>query len=204
MAPGAHRIDPTSPPTQTTENVVAAASWFRYSYLAHLSRPNSVRQLYRLVKRHRVCRIVDVGISDIRRAIALVEVAQRYARRQKVAYTGIDWFDARPQAREPLSLKEAYRLLRPTGANVRLVPGEMGRSLASAANAHQNTDLIVISHMVTDSELGSAWFYVPRMLHDRSILLRERQDTEGKPAFTPLTRAQVSAWAGGDSRRRVA
>jgi len=183
---------------------VAAANWFRYAYLAHLSRPKSVRQLYRLVKRERVCRIVDVGISDTRRAMALIEVAQRYAGQQKVAYTGIDWFDARSQPLESLSLKEAYRLLRPTGANVRLVPGEPGRSLAAAANAHQNTDLVVISHLVTDSELASAWFYVPRMLHDRSILLRERLDTEGQPAFTPLTQAQVSAWAGGDSRRRVA
>jgi hypothetical protein len=183
---------------------VAAASWFRYAFLARLSRPKSARELYRLVKRHRVCRIVEVGISDITRALALVEVAQRYARQQKVAYTGIDWFDARTPPLESLSLKEAYRLLRPTEANVRLLPGEPARSLASAANAHQHTDLIVFSHLVPDSELASAWFYVPRMLYDRSILLRERLDAEGQPAFTPLTQAQLSAWVGGKSRRRVA
>jgi hypothetical protein len=186
------------------ESVVAASSWFRYVYLAHLSRPNSVRQLYRLAKRQRVGRIVEVGISDIKRAIALIEVAQRYVGQEKVAYTGIDWFDSRPHSLARLSLKEAYRLLRATGANVRLAPGDPGRSLAAAANAHQNTDLMVISHAVADSELESAWFYVPRMLHERSIILRERRNAEGQPTFTPLTPAQVSAWAGGDSRRRVA
>ena len=183
---------------------MAAAGWFRFAYLAHLSQPKSVRQLYRLVKRHRVCRIIDVGVSDVRRAIALIEVAQRYARERSVAYTGIDWFDARQQPLDPLSLKEAYRLLRPTGANVRLVPGEPGCALAAAANAHQNTDLIVISHAVADSELANAWFYVPRMLHQGTVLLREQRDAEGQPTFTPLTHAQVSAWADRDPRRRAA
>ncbi len=183
---------------------MAAASWFRFAYLAHLSQPKSVRQLYRLVKRHRVCRIVEVGVGDVARAAALIEVAQRYSRQQSVAYTGIDWFDARPQPLAPLSLKEAYRRLRPTGANVRLVPGEPGRSLVTAANAHQNTDLIVVSHTVSDAELTNAWFYVPRMLHQGTILLRERSGDEVQPTFTTLTHAQVSTWAQRDPRRRAA
>jgi hypothetical protein len=172
--------------------------------LAHVSRPKSVRQLYRLVKRQRVCRIVEIGISDITRSIALVEVAHRYAGEQKVAYTAIDWFDARTEPLEPLSLKEAYRLLRPTEANVRLVPGDPGRSLVAAANAHQNTDLILISPAIADGDLASAWFYVPRMLHERTVLLREERDAEGQPAFKPISHAQVSAWGGKDTRRRVA
>jgi hypothetical protein len=179
---------------------VPGCSWFRYVYLARLSRPHGVRQLYRLAKRRRVCRIVEVGISDIRRSIAMIEVAQRYAGEQKVAYTGVDWFDARPGTLTPLSLKEAYRLLRGTGANVRLAPGEPGQSLAAAANAHPNTDLVLISHLVPDSGLSPAWFFVPRMLHERTILLREGLEADGQAAFTPLTVAQVSAW----SRRRVA
>jgi hypothetical protein len=169
-----------------------------------VSRPKSVRQLYRLVKRQRVCRIVEVGISDIERSIALIEVAQRFAGEQKVAYTGIDWFDARSEPLQPLKLKEAYRLLRPTEASVRLVPGDPGRSLASAANAHQNTDLILISAAVADSELASAWFYVPRMLHPQTTLLREERDSQGQPEFKPLAHAQVTAWAGQDGRRRAA
>jgi hypothetical protein len=157
-----------------------------------------------LVKRQQVCRIVEIGISDVARSIALVEVAQRYAEGQKVAYTGIDWFDARTRPLAPLTLKDAYRQLRPTEANVRLVPGEPGRAMAAVANAHQNTDLILISPAVADSDLAAGWFFVPRMLHEQTILLREEQDSEGQPLFKPLAHAQVSAWAGQDVRRRVA
>jgi hypothetical protein len=183
---------------------VAAANWFRYLYLAHASRPKSVRQLYRLVKRHRVCRIVEVGVSDVRRSVAIVEVAERYSRGQKVCYTGIDWFDARAPQLAPLLLKDAYRVLRATGANVRLLPGEPGRSVSAAANAHQNTDLILISSAVSDSELQGAWFYVPRMLHAYSVVLRECRGSNDELSFVRISTKEVSDRANKAANRRAA
>jgi hypothetical protein len=183
---------------------VAAASWFRYMYLAHASRPKSVRQLYRLAKREKVCRIVEVGVSDIERSARMIEVAQRYAGEQKVSFTGIDWFEVRAQELPALALKEAYRVLRATEGNVRLVPGMPGRSLSAQANAHQNTDLILISSIVPDSELQAAWFYVPRMLHAKSVVLREKSGPEGEPTFDRITSQQIAAWAGSTSGRRAA
>jgi hypothetical protein len=189
---------------------VAAASWFRYTHLAHFSRPKSVRQLYRLVKRHQFCRIVEIGISELARSVALVEVAQRYGAGKTVLFTGIDLFEARSAATSPLSLKEAYRALHATGAKVRLAPGAPGNSLAAAANAHQNTDLILISASIADSELESAWFYVPRMLHERSEVLRETRTGSGEPAFTRIAASDIVERAGKDAtigrgaRRRAA
>jgi len=186
---------------------VAAASWFRYSYLAHLSRPKSVRQLYRLVKREQYCRIVEIGISDLARSVSLVEVAQRYAAGKTVLFTGIDWFEARPQEMSPLTLKGAYRALHATGAKVRLAPGAPGNSLAAAANAHQNTDLILISASVQDSELKSAWFYVPRMLHERSEVIRELLAPDGTGSFERITASEIAERAGREApsaRRRAA
>src|SRR5262245_33041257 len=98
------------------------------------------------------------------RTTRLIEVAQRYAIDQKVFYTGLDWFDARSKELAPLSLKQAHCALQATGAQVRLVPGPPGHSLATVANAHQNTDLIILSPAVSDDDLKRAWFYVPRML----------------------------------------
>lgn len=183
---------------------MAAANWFRYFYLARMSHPKSVRELYRLAKRQKFCRIVEVGVSDVRRSVSLIEVAQRYAADTKVSFTGIDWFEVRAQELPALSLKDAYRVLRATEANVRLVPGMPGRSLAAAANAHQNTDLILISSIVPDSELQAAWFYVPRMLHAGSVVMRERRDASGEPAFERITSQQIATWAAGAGTRRAA
>jgi hypothetical protein len=190
---------------------VAAASWFRYTYLAHFSRPKSVRQLYRLVKRQRFSRIVEIGISDLARSVAFVEVAQRYAAGKTVLFTGIDLFEARTAEMSPLSLKEAYRALHATGAKVRLAPGAPGSSLAAAANAHQNTDLILISASVPDSELAAAWFYVPRMLHARSEVMREARTADGEPTFARIPASEIAERAGQDAatigrgtRRRAA
>jgi hypothetical protein len=202
---------PLALPPVVKEDSVAAASWFRFTYLAHFSRPKNVRQLYRLVKRHHICRIVEIGITDLQRSVSMVEVAQRYAAGKTVLFTGIDWFEARDAAMSPLSLKEAYRALHATGAKVRLAPGSPGKSLAAAANAHQHTDLILISARVPDSELESAWFYVPRMLHNRSEVRREAVGVDGEPTFERLTASEIAERAGQDAfasiragRRRAA
>jgi hypothetical protein len=148
-----------------------------------------------LVKRDKICRIVEVGISDLSRAVALVEVAQRFAGEKKVWYTGIDLFESRQPESEPLPMKQTYRVLRATEANVRLVPGAPAASLAAAANAHQNTDLILIGPGVTEADLNGAWFYVPRMLNEASTVLSERHSADGQSTFTPLTRTQIAEWA---------
>jgi hypothetical protein len=183
---------------------VAAASWFRYAYLAYASRPKSLRQLYRLVKRHRVRRIVQVGVRDVRVASSLIEVAQRFAGDQKVTFSGLDWFDARPSEMPRLTLKDAHRLLHATGASVRLIPGTPAASLASVANAHQNTDLILISSDVAADDLLAAWFYVPRMLHPQSVVLRERMLSPADASFEWLSLSQIAEWAGRGGGRRAA
>ena len=183
---------------------MAAANWFRYTYLAHLSRPKAVRHLYRLVSRSCASRIVEVGISDLKRAIAMIEVAQRACVDKPINYTAIDWFESRPSSGSALPLKEAYRQLRATGANVRLVPGAPGAALSAAANAHQHTDLILIGPEVTDADMKRAWFFVPRMLHADSTVLREHRDSSGQPVFSSVSRTQIAEWASCDATRRAA
>lgn len=190
---------------------MAAASWFRYTYLAFFARPKSVRQLYRMVRRQHFSRIVEIGISDLHRSVSLVEIAQRFANGRTVLFTGIDLFEARCTDLPRLSLKEAYRALHATGAKVRLAPGATGNSLAAAANAHQNTDLILISYHVSDSDLASAWFYMPRMLHERSEVIRESRSPAGEPVFTRISSSEIAERAGQDAlspyrgmRRRAA
>jgi len=183
---------------------VAAAGWLKYVYLTCASQPKAERPLYRLVKRHKVCRIVEVGIGRIERSARLVEVAQRYARGQAVAYTGLDWFDARPKEMAALSLKKAHCGLQATGAQVRLVPGPPARSLAAVANAHRGTGLLLISAAVTDDDLAAAWFYVPRMLTAHSAVLRESLNAEGQWSFAQLSLDRIAERVNQTGSRRAA
>jgi hypothetical protein len=72
------------------------------------------------------------------------------------------------------------------------------------ANAHQNTDLILISSAVTADELQSAWFYVPRMLHNQSVILREQISPSGEMSFEWISLSQIAEWAGRAGSRRAA
>jgi hypothetical protein len=183
---------------------LAAARWIKYCYLAYASKPKCERQLYRLVKARQVSRIIEVGIGNMARTARLIAVAQRYATEQKVCYTGLDWFDARSNELALLSLKQAHCALQATGAQVRLVPGPPGHSLASVANAHQNTDLIILSPDVSDDDLKRAWFYVPRMLRDQSVVLREQVGADGQSAFMKLSASELAERAGQSAPRRAA
>lgn len=183
---------------------MAAASWFKYSYHAFIARPKADRQLYRLFKRHEITRIVEVGIGSLERSVTLIEVAQRFALDKKVAYTGLDWFDARPVEQQPLTLKQAHATLAVTAAQVRLVPGAPAQSLANIANSHPNTELLLVSKSVSDGELETAWFYVPRMLRATSHVLRERLEASGETAITPLKIVELADRADRAAARRAA
>jgi hypothetical protein len=84
------------------------------------------------------------------------------------------------------------------------VPGAPASSLASAANAHPSTDVILIGADVAESDLNGAWFYVPRMLHENSIVLAERHEADGRVNFNRITRSQIGDWAARESVRRAA
>jgi hypothetical protein len=186
------------------EVAVAAASWLKYAYLAYASKPRADRQLYRLVKLHGICRIVELGIGNVQRTTNLIEVAQRYADDTKVAYTGLDWFESRNSDLPALTLKNAHCEFQSTGAQVRLVPGDPGRSLRGAANSHPHTGLLLISAAVLDSSLETAWFYVPRMLDGRSIVLRERLSESGESAFELVSMQRLAEFVEGASSRQAA
>jgi hypothetical protein len=118
-----------------------------------------------------------------------------------VRYAAIDLFEARASDRDRLTLKEAHRLLAGTAAQIQLIPGEPARALAQAANSLGGVDLLLISAANSDASLAGAWFYMPRMLHDGSIVFREVRDG-ATAALRALDRAEIQAHSG--TARRVA
>ena len=144
----------------------------------YLAKPVERRKLHRLIARGSLARIVELGVGDGARARGMIEVAACCLPRESIQYCGIDLFEAGSAAGEDsISLKDAYRLLKPTGARIQLVPGDPLGALARMGNQLTGTDLFLISSLVDVESLREAWYFVPRILHERSVVLIERRLT---------------------------
>jgi hypothetical protein len=181
------------------------ATRLRYVYLAYFSKPVSERVLYRALRRTGARKILEIGIGDPARTLRMIHLAHRLAGGEAVRYAAIDLFEARPTtAQRKLSLKEAHRLLKPTPAQIQLIPGDLGQALARVANSLPNVDVVLISKEHSDASLSGAWFYVPRMLHAHSAVFRELPDaTTGATTLAVLEPGEIQARAAA-SRRRAA
>jgi hypothetical protein len=182
---------------------VAAISRLKFAHLAFFSKPAGDRWVWRHIRRRRPTRIVQFGVGDARRAGLLIRVAQRYSADRDVSYTGIDPFEAELTA-GCLPLKEAHRRLSATGGKVRLVPGSPASALPGVANALSRTDLLIISAEVAEADLDSAWFYVPRMLTDTSLVIQQHLTAEGDSSWRRIDGQQIDALTKLAQPRRAA
>lgn len=133
----------------------------------------------------------------------MIAVAQRYAAGKSVTYTGIDLFEARPVPGSGLTLKAAHQQLKATGAHIKLIPGDPLSALSRMANALQNTDLLVISGDQDVQSLEHSWFYMPRMLHQTSLVFIEK-NLGPHTALVRLTEREVEQLAAATTSARRA
>jgi hypothetical protein len=184
---------------------VSFAERLRYWYLAWFSRPVGERLLYRAIRRQRAGAILEIGVGDAARAARLIQVAGLGRPRAEVRYVAIDPFDLRGEEQgAPLSLKEAHCRLRPTGAQTRLLPGDVYSVLARMANGLGKFDIVVIAACHNDDALARAWFYLPRVVNDQTQFWIEQPADKGGTAYQPLDRAQVAAFTQPAARRKAA
>jgi hypothetical protein len=101
-----------------------------------------------------------------------------------------------------LSLKEAYKLLRPTGVRINLIPGDAGEALARAASALHGIELVVIS---ADQEPLSArgWTFLNRMLASNSVVLQEELRSQ-RTILKQVTRMELERLSAPAVERRRA
>ena len=178
-------------------------------YLTRLSQPPSERILYRLIAKHRPLRLVELGLEDAVRAKRLIQQATRY-QTEGVTYCGVDWFEAHPDGKPEISLKDAHRELSGQGAKIRLLPGDPYTVLAKQANTLGNTDLLLVGCGHDPEVLERAWRYVPRMLHEQTLVFLEEAATGGKeqgdeePSLRLLAADEIRALSGARARDIVA
>ena len=126
----------------------------------------------------------------------MIELAQGLPGDGVVRYAGVDLFEGRPDGQRLLTLKSTYRTLRATGAQVQLLPGHPLAVLTQFANTLGPVDLLVISAGVDPGSLARMWFYVPRMLHPKSVVYLEEGSTNRELTVTEAESPGRSGHAG--------
>ena len=184
---------------------MARTSHLRAFYLSYLSRPTRDRAIYREICRRRVQRILELGIGNGQRAMRMITLAGLFHRPRDVQYSGLDLFESRSAADGPgMSLKMAHRLLGQTGARIQLIPGDPYAGLAEWANRLGQIDLVIVSARLDPLSLDRAWFYVPRLLHDRTLLFQEQLLPGGGDSLRMVGPDEVRALATASVVRRAA
>ena len=89
---------------------MSAKHFFDSVHLVWFSQPKCDRSFYRLVKKQRICKVVEIGLSSLARSQRLIRMSKLAANGEReVRYTGIDQFEARPTEQPAVTLKAAHR-----------------------------------------------------------------------------------------------
>ena len=178
----------------------------RRLYFSYFAQPVCDRVVYRQLCKRRVAKILELGLGDGTRALRLLELATYRETPAGVSYTGVDLFESRAEADGPgLSLKQAHQLLKPTGARVRLAPGDPYSALARIANELGAVDLVLVSADQHGPSLERAWFYVPRLMHAETQVFVEETSLEPPGRrISRLTAFEVNERAARATPRRAA
>ena len=180
--------------------------WLHYVWLAYFSKPKGDRALFRLIKNHPIQSLVELGVGDASRAERIIDFARQFVPNGEFSYTGIDLFEGRPDHQEGTTLKEAHGRLKRLDAKVKLIPGDPFSALARSANSLAGTDLVLISRDIDQESLEKAWFYLPRMLHEKKMILTEQvvaEDESGEPtewAFQAMDSEEIFERAGSKAQ----
>jgi hypothetical protein len=190
------------PPGRVTLSIF---SRLRLLYLCHFSKPATDCPVYRAIRRHNARKIVELGIGSAQRAMRMIEVAGRTSSPEDIHYVGMDLFEGRAgSGQAALSLKEAHQLLRATGVRVQLVPGNPAESLIRLANSLHKVDLLILPGELDSAALARMWFFVPRMLHEQSVVMVENVQPDGQKVLRIKPRAEIDRMASGTATRRAA
>lgn len=182
------------------------ANQLRLFYLLHLANPATDRLIYRAVFESHARSLMEIGLKQCQRALRLIEVAAMASPISAIRYVGVDPFELRePQTAPGYCLKDAYRLLRRTQAQIQLLPGDPLTALARMANWLKPVELLVVSAGVDPRSMAAAWFYIPRILRHNSLVFQEIRIPGGdRVELRQLARSEIERLAWAAQPRRAA
>jgi hypothetical protein len=177
----------------------------RLFQLCHLSRPAANRAIYKAISGGKVQKIVELGVDRGQRALRMIEVAKMTSPEAEIQYIGMDLFESRPNFHGPgTSLKEVHQLLRGVGARIQLVPGNPSDGLVRLANSLGKVDLLIVPEDMDSPTMARVWYFVPRMLHAKSLVFVDCVTADGQHALRQKSRQEVDRLASASQKHRAA
>ena len=171
----------------------------------HLSKKQSERPLYQEIRRCQARKIVELGVGTGERALGMIEVAKLVSPADEIHYIGMAPFEGRSESEGPgLTLKAAHQLLRRDAVRVQLVPGNLADALVRVANSLGKIDLLILPAALESASFAKMWFFVPRMLHDQSLVFVEQPLEDGQTRLESKSRSEINALASLGVRRQAA
>ena len=162
----------------------------RLFHLLYISKPAADRLVYKQIRGQKACRVVELGIGTGERAVRMIQALSDFHDVKEIHFTGVDLFEARTAA--GISLREAHRLLKSTGARIQLAPGTAGEALSRVANGLTQVDALVVSAHIAAEHLAQAWFYIPRMIHAKTQIFQETLSATGATSMRLLESAEIA------------
>ena len=154
------------------------------------------------MRQQKARKIVEVGIGTTERAVRMIQIASEFYDPRDIHYTGIDLFEDRSESDGPgVPLKLAHRTLKGTGARIQLVPGTPSEAFSRIANSLGKIDMLVLSPRPDADQLAHAWFFIPRLLHDKSQVFLETPSPSGGVSFRLVDFDEIENLAGALRRR---
>ena len=182
---------------------LSLGNFLRSKYLFHFSKPVADRALLKGIHEQPIRAIVEIGVGTGERTRKILEVTGWSAGDAPRKYTGIDLFEARPQGSKGMALKEAFNSLKTPNVKMQFVPGDPYQALARTANMLVGTDLLVLSADLDQDSLRRAWMYVPRMLHDKTLIYQQTPGVGTEPGpYQVLSRLDVERLAANGSKKQ--
>jgi hypothetical protein len=184
---------------------LSITSRLRTFYLSHLSTPIPDPVIYREICQTKARKIVEVGIGIGERSLRLIQLATEFHSPQEIHFTAIDLFEDRSPSDGPgISLREAHRMLKATGAKIQLVPGTPYEGFARIANMLGKVDAVILTPRPDAHCLSRTWFFIPRLLNDDSLVFLDTLDADGQTVVRVIDRPEVNLLAGALRRRAAA
>ena len=132
--------------------------------------------LRKLVKPTSARSVLEIGVGDGSRALAVLETLSKSGR--EISYIGVDEFELAGA----ISLKQFHQTLRMQGIRPQLLPGTPERGIMRVAHTLGTVDLIMVAEGSREVNQEAATSLMHRICHQETVVLMEKNDVWSRVA----------------------